>query len=155
MIMALIVATLSATNALAVEDLHRILSARSSTELARRLTDQKREHRQDLVCDVQLKTGKLPLACFTVLHLETERRFASGYQETLASMDHTKWLVDLCASRAALSKDRIELKKALASRVLPEVCRKAVSLRAADLNYVDQSERPAELFRSRNSFGLN
>jgi hypothetical protein len=110
-------------------DLRVLIKARNSKELAKHIEGYQLEKRLRLVCDVQLRTGKVPSSCFTLLEQSSE-----------------PWLTELCTKRARTSGDTKELDSALANPRLPEKCRQAAQLRSGDLLYNAQAERPGELF---------
>jgi hypothetical protein len=130
-----------------IDPFRTLLKARSSAELVRAMTSQRRMQRQRLVCDNQLKIGKIPTACFQVLKLESEQ----GAEFDLDSLpvSHLHWLEELCEKRVKSTKDWRELDEALARGDLPPICQRAARLRLEDLKYAAQTENPAELFKRR------
>jgi hypothetical protein len=124
-----------------VDPFRSLLKARSSAELRREVTNQKRLQRQQLVCEAQLKLGKIPSACFQVLKFESE--------SDVIPASHLPWLEELCEKRVKLSKDWRELDDALLHGELPQICQRAARLRLDDLKYAAQTENPAELFKRR------
>lgn len=120
------------------DSLRSFIRARSAIQLAKADKITKRARKLELVCDVELRGKRIPFACFELL------------DEDGADRKSHSWLTDLCLTRARESVDRIELAKTWGNKHLPESCRAAASIRAGDLKYTDQVERPAELFRRRS-----
>ena len=123
------------------EALKSLLSARSYSQLRRSTERGNRIRHAHLVCDAQLRGNRIPTACFDVVELE------SSQYDSLGSSSDSSWLVSLCRRRASKTRDWTELRQSIRSRLLPQECRSAAETRLADLQYSDQSEHPAELFR--------
>jgi hypothetical protein len=116
--------------------LRDLIRARSSKELSTRINQDKASRRIELVCDVQLRTGRVPSGCFTLLS-QTE------------GLQPEAWLTELCIKRARNSHNSKELETALANPALPKKCSEVAQLRMDDLFYNEQEERPGELLHRR------
>lgn len=125
--------------------LRKIIKARSSSQLARILSDDQKMRRSRLVCDAELRSRRIPEACFEALSLTKVHKDFAWHGENDDGKDE-KWLEELCVSRAEGSHDWKELQRASLSPRLASRCREAVLRRRDDLTYADQSERPAEVF---------
>lgn len=122
------------------DGLSRLLQAHSPGQLRRIAEEQQRMRRSHLVCEAELNGKRLPIACYERLKLEDRRIERIGISRDLA------WLDRLCVERTSANRDWKELQSAEASRWISGPCRTAVERRLADLHYIDQAERPAELF---------
>lgn len=125
------------------DELKQMLGARSSGQLLRVAKLAARLRHAKLVCDVQLRSGRIPLGCFEVVGTENQELEATAGKVDIA------WLESLCVRRATASNDWRELAGAGQERACPERCRIAARTRLADLKYADQTDRPAELFARR------
>ncbi len=137
---------LSSQKTFALDELHSLISARTAGEFSRRLNQQKTEIKENRICDVQLRTGKIPTACFRLLKMESFTQPSSLVKRN-EKPRNLKWLETFCVRRASQSRDRRELAAAEGETALPDRCRTAARARAEDFNYIDESEHPADLFR--------
>lgn len=116
------------------ENLRRMLKTRSNAQLMRFAIDRKKAQRLRLICDAQLRSERVPGTCFEFIKFDGEENKA------------WVWLDQLCIARAGSSRDWRELQGIAENRSVPAKCRKVASRRGEDLRYIDQAERPAEVF---------
>jgi hypothetical protein len=112
-------------------DLLLILHAKSVEELEQSALNAVQTSTERDACEAELKLNVLPRSCFRESKIEG-RAPAS-------------WLVKECVQRAQRSSSRLDLGQE--NTELPDKCRLAAQERFEDLNYLDQAERPSELWR--------
>ncbi len=125
--------TSAATSSVAEDELRLMISASTPSRLSLTLEGVRVRRRARGVCEVQLRSRRLPIACFRAVEI------SGGHQEM-------NWLDKLCLDRVRDSRDRRELIEVGGDRLVPSDCRKAAIKRADDLEYAEQVSRPAELF---------
>lgn len=81
-------------------------------------------------CRAELNQKVIPRSCFRSL--------------ALRGVEAPPWLKSDCVARARSSKSRLELRGDIKS--LPLTCQSAAAERLADLDYLDASERPSEIW---------
>ena len=126
--------------------LKSILTARTYSQLKRTAERGHRMRRARLVCDAQLRANRIPIACFDVLAFEVAQTGSSIPEQD------ANWLESVCSRRASNARDWHELQDTSRAPAVPKKCKAAAEARLADLQYADQSERPAELFNRRFVF---
>lgn len=124
------------------QSLRLFLKARSLSQFSASIDRRHRLEKSSLVCELQLKSNKLPTACF-----ETMKLRADDDRMRVRDVGHdSAWLNELCISRAQNSRDEKELEKAVEARDMPGKCRQVAESRLGDLRYTAQTTRPHELF---------
>lgn len=116
------------------ENLRRILKTRSNGQLTRFVADRRKAQRLRLICDAQLRSARVPGSCFEFMKLNMEAKKESA------------WLDRLCVARVGSSRDWRELHAIAKSKAVSVRCREAALRREEDIQYMDQAERPAEVF---------
>jgi hypothetical protein len=125
-------------NAASANEMRKIFRAKTPAELTAALRGQKKQQKNKMICDAQLKADRIPTACFELL-------FDADPQSSSERLN-MEWLVSTCVSRASKTQDWTELERSATNERLPKACRETAARRRDDIMYVDQAERPAEVF---------
>lgn len=124
--------------------LRSIVETRTSFQLRNLINRNRLYQRARLVCEAQLKTVHIPIACFDLLSNESLK--AEQVVVGTTRNNNSDWLVDVCSRRVSASHNWRELQLVIRSLNIPKKCRDEASNRLADIHYIDQSDRPADLF---------
>lgn len=111
-------------------DIDLLLRAKSVTDIEKLEDRLNLDQSLDQDCKSELNLRVLPKSCFKALQHRKESA--------------SKWLKSECVARAKASKSRIDLREGV--DVLPNECREIARERLADLQYLDVSERPSEIW---------
>lgn len=123
-----------------------LVQPRADHDMAEQLARLDRAKALRTLCDVQLKTSKLPVSCFELLDVEKNLRILSKSQwaENLKRIDET------CVSVARKLSDFKDVQFEL--QIPQSKCRDVVQDRREKLKYGSTLRRPAEVFSTRHRF---
>jgi hypothetical protein len=129
-------------------DLNSIIKSRTTAELLQTIQKNDLLSKDSNLCREQLRSHKVPYACFRLLEAEQSELKPSSKTNRAGKAD---WLELNCERAAERSTHQRELILAIKSGArLPLKCRNAIQQRLDDLNYTAETENPLLRFEGRN-----